>query len=126
MLALIEAMAGSPEAQADPYIWAAAFAGHMAVGLCLTAAVAWPLSAFAREWVDGIGWLALALVVAAYAVTWEAVIQRLGAGVADALIDTAAVGLGGLIGVAAWERRGGLIGGAIVAALAMLARGVRR
>jgi hypothetical protein len=126
MLDLIASMLASPEAQADPYIWAAAFTGHMAVGLGLTAAVAWPLSGFARDWVDGIGWLALLLVVVAYAVIWEALLQRLGAGVMDAAIDTAAVFLGGLIAVAAWERRGPVIGAALIAALAFLARGVRR
>jgi hypothetical protein len=126
MLDLIASMLASPEAQADPYIWAAAFTGHMAVGLGLTAAVAWPLSGFARDWVDGVGALALLLVVVAYAVIWEALLQRLGAGVMDAAIDTAAVFLGGLIGVAAWERRGPVIGAALIAALAFLARGVRR
>jgi hypothetical protein len=126
MLDLIADMLASPEAQVDPYIWAAAFTGHMAVGLGLTAAVAWPLSGFARDWVDGVGWLALMLVVVAYALVWEALLQRLGAGVMDAAVDTAAVFLGGLIGVAAWERRGPVIGAALIAALAFLARGVRR
>jgi len=46
--------------------------------------------------------------------------------VMDAAIDTAAVFLGGLIGVAAWERRGPVIGAGIVAAVVALARGVRR
>lgn len=126
MIDFIASMASSPEAQADPYIWAAAFTGHMAVGLGLTAAVAWPLSGFARDWVDGVGALALLLVVLAYALVWEGLIQRFGAGLADAAIDTMAVALGGLIGVAAWERRGPVIGAALIAALAMLARGVRR
>jgi len=127
MLDLIASMLASPEAQADPYIWAAAFTGHMAVGLGLTAAVAWPLSGFARDWVDGVGWLALLLVVVAYAVIWEAAqIAFFGGTLADAAKDTAAVFLGGLIGVAAWERRGPVIGAALIAALAFLARGVRR
>lgn len=125
MLDLITQMAATPDAQADPYIWAAAFAGHMAVGLVLTAAVAWPLSG-AREWIDGTGWLAWALTTAAYGLVWEGVVQQLGAGIADAAVDTLAVALGGLIGVAAWERRGGLIGAAVVVALGALWKGVRR
>lgn len=32
MIALIHAMFAAPEAQSDPYVWAAALAGHWAIG----------------------------------------------------------------------------------------------
>lgn len=32
MIALIRAMFATPEAQSDPYVWAAALAGHWAIG----------------------------------------------------------------------------------------------
>ena len=44
MIALIRAMFAIPEAQSDPYVWAAALAGHWAIGAGLAALVMaiWP------------------------------------------------------------------------------------
>jgi hypothetical protein len=67
---------------ADAYTWAAVALAHLALGLALIAVAA--AAGLRRAW-------ALAAVVAGYLLAWEIGVQRLGAGWADALTDTAMV-----------------------------------
>ena len=88
----------------------------MALGLVLFAAAAWPFGL-----VQG-----AAVVVLAYGIVWEGLWQGLGAGLGDAAVDTFAVACGAALGAAAWQRRGPVVAGVIVAATAALAAGIRR
>jgi ABC-type uncharacterized transport system permease subunit len=115
-----------PTAHADAYVWAAVLLAHASIGLALTALVAAVIKALADDMIDGEGPLAWALVVIAYAVIWEGAVQALGAGVMDALVDTAAVALGGLLGLTAWLRKGGAMAVALAALGVMMFLGVRR
>lgn len=112
------------EAQADPHYWASVLLAHALIGAVLVAGLAWALA----RWSAGLlPWpSALQIVSLGYAVTWEGLAQRLGAGLLDAAVDSAAVTLGGLLAWGLWAHRLRLIrGGAGVLAL-ILAVGVWR
>ena len=125
MFDLFREMAATPEAQADAYTWAAAFLGHVVIGLVLTGAVAAGVER-AADWIDGHRVLAWLVVTVGYAVIWEGAVQHLGAGFVDALVDTVAVGIGGVIGIAAWARRGKVVAAAVMIGAGIVALGVRR
>lgn len=114
----------TPTNHAGAYEWASVYLAHFAIGLALTAVVAAALDA-----IDGlklrIGDTAAALVTAVYLVAWEMGLQRLGAGWGDALLDTFAVGLGGLSGLYLWRRAGVRLAVALAAGAVVLWRGVR-
>lgn len=74
------------------YGWSAVLVAHAAIGMVL----ATELSALLP------GWQAAALASVAYLVAWEAGVQRLGAGLLDALTDAAAVTAGAVYAVAVW------------------------
>lgn len=78
-----------PENHTSPDTWAAAFAGHVAVGVTLAAVAVWA------------GFPVWAAPVA-YLVLWEGLVQRFGAGVIDALVDSGAVAIGAGTIWAAW------------------------
>lgn len=80
-----------PESEADAARWAATFAGHAALGVVIAAALAW---IGAPVWAAPVIYLAV----------WEIGVQRVGAGWADAVVDSWAVALGVAAIWAAWER----------------------
>lgn len=105
---------------ADPYVWSAVALAHVAIGLALVGAVAAALGWFAPR-VPGAGRAALGLCVAAYVCGWELGVQRLGAGMADALLDTAMIAAGGVIGLLAWRRSGLRVALVLLAVAAVIA-----
>ena len=103
-----------PTSERDPAYWAAVFAGHVAVGVGLAAAAVWA---------DLPAWAAPIL----YLTVWEIMVQRVGAGWCDALVDTWAVALGCGIIWAAWQQWApgiatGLVAGAVSVAVGMWRR----
>lgn len=79
-----------PEAQTDPHHWAATLAGHGLIGIVLTNELLPHLPL----------WAAVSAVWVLYLIFWEVVVQRLGAGLLDALVDAAATA-GGVVYAAA-------------------------
>ena len=108
----------TPTNHADAYEWASVLLAHFTVGLVLTAIIA-----AVTEWR---AWVALACVIAAYGLLWEGAVQHLGAGVADAFVDTFAVAIGGLVGLSAWLRRGVMLAAGVAALAGVLWAGVRK
>lgn len=107
----------------DWYAWATNQMAHALLGLAMTGVLAVILRAIAGRERRA---LSLAIVGAVYFVGWEGAWQSFGAGILDALADTAFVALGGLIGVSAWAQRGAQIVVAAVAVAGILAVGIVR
>ena len=106
----------SPDAQQDAYTWGAALLGHFAIGLILTAVIGWRAGA----------WRGAAIASVGYLLLWEgAQVAFFGGGIADGLVDAAAVACGAIVAAGAWRNKGA----AVVAALGLLAaigvKGVR-
>lgn len=117
----------TPTDHAGAYEWASVFLAHVALGLALTAVVAAVL-----DWMDSrtaldldVGALAPLIVTLVYLVGWEMAVQMLGAGWADALVDTLAVCLGGLAGLFLWRRAGIRLAGVLLIGALAIWRGVR-
>jgi len=118
-----------PENPQDAAEWLAVAAGHGALGLVLTALVG--LVLWLLAW---LGWrpfglpsvAAAQIAVVGYGLGWEVAYQQLGAGLGDALVDTAFVAGGAVIAWAAYERRWPVVLAAILAMGAGMWRGVRR
>ena len=115
----------APTDHADPYVWLVVLLAHAALGLALTGAVAALLDRIGRGWIEFTALDAWILTSAAYGLLWEVFVQRIGAGWADAAVDTLAVSLGGAVGALAWRRRGPALAGAMLALAAIGWRGVR-
>ena len=103
-----------PMSEDDPAYWAAVFAGHVTVGIAMASGAAW---AGLPVWAAPILYLAV----------WECMVQRVGAGWRDALVDTWAVALGCGIIWAAWQQWApgiatGLVAGAVSVAVGMWRR----
>ena len=113
----------TPTDHAGAYEWASVFLAHFAIGLFLTAVVAAVLDALDSFRLN-IGDTAAAIVTGVYLVAWEMGLQRLGAGWPDALVDTLAVGLGGVSGLFLWRRNGHGLAAALALGVAVLLRGV--
>ena len=97
MMDLIIEMLRSPDAQADAYTWGAALLGHFAIGLILTALIGWRAGA----------WRGALIASAAYLLIWEGVqVAAFGGGIADSLVDAAAVACGAVVAAGAWRNRG--------------------
>lgn len=116
----------TPEAQAGAYEWASVLLAHFAIGLALVAVVSAVLDAMVDDWLRPMGSVALVLVVVVYAVAWEGLVQRYGAGLLDAGVDTLAVAMGGLAGLSAWLRRGALVAASLVVTAGVAVAGVWR
>ena len=114
----------TPVDHADAYTWAAVALAHLAIGLVLTGAGAAILSRL-ESGVPRTGLHALGLVSALYLVGWEWAVQRFGAGLADALLDTAMIATGGALGVLAWRRDARALAIILLAAALALAQGLR-
>lgn len=114
----------TPVDHADAYTWAAVALAHLAIGLVLTGALAAILSRLAPQ-TSGAGRAALGLVIGGYGIGWEVVVQGVGAGLADALLDIAMVATGGVLGLLAWRRKGKALAAVILAAGLALAHGIR-
>lgn len=114
----------TPTDHAGAYEWLVVLMAHGGVGLLLTAFLAWALDWMAGDWVDG-GGLAWVASVILYGLGWEGAVQRFGAGLGDAAVDTFAVAAGGLIGWLAWDRRGFLLGAVFAIFAVVAAIGVR-
>ena len=113
----------------DWYGWLTNQMAHALLGLAVTALLAWVLGAFmsrAFEMPVTMHGPALVIVAVGYFFGWEGVWQRYGAGMGDALADTAFMALGGLLGVSAWARKGGRVALAMAVAVVMLGAGVWR
>ena len=113
----------------DPYGWATNQMAHALLGLAVTALLAWVLGwlmSRAMEMNVEMHGPALLIVGVVYFFGWEGLWQQWGAGMGDALADTAFMVLGGSVGLFAWARKGGLVASAIVVAVAMLGAGVWR
>ncbi|PZO64610.1 MAG: hypothetical protein DI498_11030 [Paracoccus denitrificans] len=107
----------TPEAQSDPYVWAAALAGHWAIGAGLTALLmALPFRAF----------FCAALVSAIYGVLWEGGQLVGGGGIWDGLLDWSAVSLGAVTAAALWQRKAAIAAGAVGITTLLLRVGLRR
>jgi hypothetical protein len=115
----------TPTNHADAYEWASVFLAHMAIGLGLTALVSTLLDWLADGLIGKTGEVATLLVTSVYLVVWEGFAQRYAAGLADATLDTLAVGCGGLLGLFLWRRAGAKAAGVLGVALFALWRGVR-
>ena len=128
MIALIHAMFGAPEAQGDPYVWAAALMGHWAIGAGLTALIM-------AIWMRG-AWASAAWTSIAYLVGWEGG-QLFGAAwdlsvavttllLWDSILDWTAVTLGAITAAALWQHRSRIIAAAVAATVFILTAGVGR
>ena len=128
MIALIRAMFATPEAQADPYVWAAALMGHWAIGAGLAAVVV-------AIWMRG-AWASAAWTSIAYLVGWEGS-QLFGAAwdlsvavttllLWDSILDWTAVTLGAITAAALWQHRRRIISAAVAATALILTAGVGR
>lgn len=106
----------TPEDHADAYVWAAVALAHVALGLALVAVAA---AAGLR------GGAGLAIVVTAYLLVWEIALQRLGAGLGDAILDAAMVAAGGALGLLAWRRDGPRLAIVLAGVAAALWHGIR-
>jgi hypothetical protein len=73
----------------DPEAWALRFLSHFALGLFAWHSLIWVMPPVHAAWV----------VPAVYFVGWEALVQRLGAGLRDAAVDTWATALGAVTGL---------------------------
>ncbi|WP_304620771.1 hypothetical protein [Paracoccus sediminilitoris] len=105
MIDLLREMFGTPEAQADPYVWGAALLGHFSIGIFLTAIIGWILGA----------WRGALIVTLAYLVLWEGGQLILeGSDLSDSLVDATAVACGAAVAAGAWRNCG------VAVALAML------
>jgi VanZ family protein len=105
----------TPSAPGDVYAWSAAFAGHVAVGVFLVAALALAL----RPWFGSPRVAALQALAIGYAALWEAPQLAFGGTWRDGLTDWLAVMLGAVVAVAAWSGRGPAVAGAMLAAVAL-------
>ena len=115
-MGFLDEMFTTPEAQADAYTWAAVLLAHAGIGAVLVALAAC-LPLLRRHPV-----LAVSLL---YGLLWEGGQFLLaGGGLADGLLDWAAVTLGAIAGAAAWSRRGRRLGAALGALAAVLVAGV--
>lgn len=126
MIDLLRAMFATPEAQSDPYAWAAVLMGHWAIGAGLTALVI-ALSPFpARR--------AAIAVSLAYLIGWEGG-QLLAAAlhgsvtralIWDGLLDWTAVTLGAITAAAVWQHRRRVVAAAVAATIIILTAGTAR
>ena len=107
----------SPESHQDAYQWASTLLAHATVGLFFTSIC----GMMARS-----VWVAAAAVSIIYAVAWEGWWQGLGAGFADAVIDTFAVSCGAIVAAASWGRKGGAVAAALAGLFIAMWRGIRR
>lgn len=128
MIDLLRAMFSTPEAQPDPYVWAAALMGHWAVGAALTALVM-------AIWQRG-AWASAAMLSVAYLVGWEGG-QLVGAAwdlsvaittplLWDCVLDWIAVTLGAVTAAAIWQHRRRIIGVTVAATVIILTAGLGR
>ncbi len=105
----------TPEAQPDPYVWAAVLLAHAAIGAALYAALV------------GVVRRPLVLVALIYAV-WEAA-QAAVSGtllIMDSIVDLAAVMIGAVLALGLWHRRAGVARIATLAAAVIAIIGYRR
>ncbi|HRM75757.1 MAG TPA: hypothetical protein PLI13_13790 [Paracoccus sp. (in: a-proteobacteria)] len=104
-----------PEAQPDPYVWAAVLLAHAAIGAALYAALV------------GVTRRPLMLVALIYA-GWE-VLQAAASGallVLDSAVDLSAVMIGAVLALGLWHRRAGVTRLATLAAAIIAIIGYRR
>lgn len=102
-----------PTDERDPAYWSAVWAGHIWVGMVSAALVVW------------LGWPATAAPVM-YLAVWELAYQRAGAGLRDALTDTAAVAIGAGTIWASWHGLPGPLALSFVAGILGAAVGIWR
>ena len=118
MTELLRDMFWAPEAQNDPYAWAAVLLAHAALGAVLVAMAAC---------LPGLRRRPVLAVAFGYGLLWEGGQWLLaGGGLADGVVDWAAVTLGALAGRVAWDRQGRRMGAALAVLALTLWAGVRR
>lgn len=106
----------TPTDHASAYEWAAVLMAHGFIGLVMVASLAW---------ITGRLRVSFWIISAGYLILWEGGVQRFGAGGTDALVDTFAIMAGGLIGLAAWTRRGAAVAASVALMVWVLTWGVR-
>ena len=117
MIDFIWDMLTTPDAQIDAYTWGAALLGHAFIGLCLTALIGWRAGA----------WRGAAIASAGYVLLWEgAQVVFFGGGIADGLVDGAAVACGAVVAAGAWRNRGAAVAAALALLAAIGVAGVRK
>ena len=114
----------TPTDHAGAYEWAAVLLAHGLIGLALVAIVAALMDA--TDMINDAGRTAWVAVALGYALMWEGAVQRLGAGLGDAAVDSAAVALGGALGLLAWHRNGMGIAVTMTMFAAFAWNGIRR
>lgn len=113
----------TPTNHAVAYEWASVFLAHVVIGLAVTAILAAILDTIDRMALN-VGDTSAGLVTGLYLVVWEMGLQRVGAGWADALVDTFAVCIGALSGLFLWRRAGVKLAITLAAGIAVLWHGV--
>lgn len=101
---------------ASPYVWVVVLWAHALIGVMATAVAA--------TWVDPA--LFAVGLAAVYFLSWECGVQRLRAGVLDALVDTAGVLAGGVIAAGAWAHWLPIIAATVAAFLGLTGVGAWR
>lgn len=125
MIDLIREMWATPDAQVDAYSWAAAMAGHWAIGAALGILL---IGAGFRPW------RAAGIISACYAIGWE--IGQLASAalrgilttglVWDSMLDAVAVSLGTVAAASLWLHRRVIAAATVAAAVVILTAGVSR
>jgi predicted anti-sigma-YlaC factor YlaD len=117
MIDLFYQMMQTPDAQNDPYVWAAALMGHFAIGVILTAIFCLIYGA----------WLGCFSVCVGYFSFWEgAQLMFFGSQPLDSVVDASAVACGSVLAAGAWRHKGYAIAGAVSILGAMGIIGVNR
>lgn len=93
----------TPESQAGAHYWASVLLAHAMIGAVLASAGS---ALVARLWPSMLAWpSSVQILTIGYAGLWEGAVQRLGAGLADAAVDTVAVAGGALVAWGLWAHR---------------------
>lgn len=113
----------TPTDHATAYDWAAVLLAHGFIGAVLAGLAAWAFAALTDmlPWPSGVQ-----LVVIGYGAGWEGAVQRLGAGLADAAVDTLAVAVGAVAAWGLWSQRRRMAAGAVAVLVVVGAAGIWR
>lgn len=115
----------TPTDHADAYTWAAVLLAHSLLGAVAWGFFGWLLSKsedLTMSWREA----SFYAVSIAYFFGWEIGVQRVGAGWADAIIDTIAFSYGALMAWGLWAHRAKLVGLSVAVLAAVGLAGVWR
>jgi hypothetical protein len=106
-----------PTSELDPAYWAAVAAGHVFVGLVLSALL---------SWITGRHVLSAVAVSVGYLLFWEWFWQGLGAGLEDAVVDSLFVSGGAILALYAYQRAWPKVALVMSASLAGILKGISK